>query len=218
MFAQDPSNLSYISPEVKYHEKHGSQFNTLSHYIEQYMHKSLNFEMEVFQSGLVQAYGVGIAIQAQRIEKSKCWGTLYWQFNDAWPSVSWASIDYYGRWKPLHYLAKNLYTDIAVLFRRQSSGEGATVWAINDKLRQSPALVRVKVITFTGDVLFTENKTLVLDPNAAVNLYNFTSTEITKFIGSKSISSNQVCLFAEIITGKDSVMRTTYYVKHDKEM
>ena len=36
-------------------------------------------------------------------------GTLYWQINDNWPVASWASIDYFGRWKALHYMAKILW-------------------------------------------------------------------------------------------------------------
>jgi beta-mannosidase len=55
-------------------------------------------------------------------------GTLYWQLNDAWPAISWSSIDYFGRWKPLQFMAKRLYPDIAIV----NSKDGVTV--INDKL------------------------------------------------------------------------------------
>ena len=41
-------------------------------------------------------------------------GTLYWQINDNWPVASWASIDYYGRWKALHYMAVKFYAPVAV--------------------------------------------------------------------------------------------------------
>ena len=41
-------------------------------------------------------------------------GTLYWQINDNWPVASWASIDYFGRWKALHYMAKKFYGPQAV--------------------------------------------------------------------------------------------------------
>jgi beta-mannosidase len=78
------------------------------------MSEAKNFEMEVYQSGLLQAYAIEIAIKAQRIAKPKSFGTLYWQMNDAWPAVSWSSIDYFGRWKPLQYMAKRLYADVAI--------------------------------------------------------------------------------------------------------
>jgi beta-mannosidase len=48
--------------------------------------------------------------------KPMSYGTLYWQMNDAWPAISWSSIDYYGRWKPLQYMAKRLYPDVVVYY------------------------------------------------------------------------------------------------------
>lgn len=95
----------------------------------QYMRKSLNFELETYQSGLLQAYAIEIAIKHQRASKPKSFGTLYWQLNDAWPAISWSSIDYFGRWKPLQFMAKRLYPDIAIFY---TANHGITV--INDKL------------------------------------------------------------------------------------
>ena len=52
--------------------------------------------------------------------------------NDAWPSISFSSIDYYGRWKPLQYLVKRLYTNIAIFTLSNN-----TIVAINDNLNQA---------------------------------------------------------------------------------
>ena len=72
-------------------------------------------------------------------------GTLYWQLNDCWPVASWSSVDYYGRWKALHYFAKNFYApvllsadteDKSVMFNisNETRGEfrGRLVYSIND--------------------------------------------------------------------------------------
>jgi beta-mannosidase len=84
---------------------------------------------------LVQAYGVGVAIQAHRVKRPFCWGTLYWQFNDAWPGISWSSMDYYGRWKALQYNAKRLYADVNVMFNfLHTNRTGVSATIVNDKL------------------------------------------------------------------------------------
>lgn len=36
-------------------------------------------------------------------------GALYWQLNDIWPTVSWSSIEFGGRWKMLHYFARKMF-------------------------------------------------------------------------------------------------------------
>ena len=41
-------------------------------------------------------------------------GALNWQLNDGWPVASWSSIDYYGRWKALHYMAKHFFAPLMV--------------------------------------------------------------------------------------------------------
>ena len=39
-------------------------------------------------------------------------GTVIWQLNDCSPVASWASIDYCGRWKALHYYAKRFFAPV----------------------------------------------------------------------------------------------------------
>ena len=95
-------------------------------------------------SGLVQAFGIEIAIKYQRTAKPKSFGTLYWQFNDAWPAISWSSIDYYGRWKPLQFMAKRLYPNVAIFCN------DGVVKAVNDNLYPINAIAIVKVMSFSG--------------------------------------------------------------------
>lgn len=110
-----------------------------------YMNPSANFEKEVYLSSVVQAFAIEIAIRAQRSAKPKSYGTLYWQFNDAWPAISWSSIDYYGRWKALQYMAKRSYPDIAIFLQNN-----LTALAINDKLEEVEASIQVRVLGFDG--------------------------------------------------------------------
>jgi beta-mannosidase len=73
-------------------------------------------------------------------------GTLIWQFNDAWPAISWSSIDYFGRWKPLQYKMKKLYSNI-ISFYQHSKGK---IYAINDNLYELNTYVEYRIIFFNG--------------------------------------------------------------------
>ncbi|NXU08143.1 MANBA mannosidase, partial [Pardalotus punctatus] len=39
-------------------------------------------------------------------------GALYWQLNDIWQAPSWASLEYGGKWKLLHYFAQNFFAPL----------------------------------------------------------------------------------------------------------
>ncbi len=75
-------------------------------------------------------------------------GTLYWQLNDAWPGISWSSIDYFGRWKPLQYKAKQYYRNV-IAFYDNTTGK---VIAINDNLYDVHCYLQTKIIRFDGSV------------------------------------------------------------------
>lgn len=197
---------------MAFHEKHNSQFNTLRNYMRIYMHQpSLNFEMETYQSGLVQAYGVGVAIAAHRLKKPECWGTLYWQFNDAWPGISWASMDYFGRWKPLQYFARNMYQDVAVFFKKVNNNVMMSV--VNDKLYDVECLVTIKLLKVDGSVQFNETKRLHVKSNEAQQVYTYT----VDFINSKGTQKDLV-FYGEVIASKENIMRNTYYLGTYKDL
>jgi hypothetical protein len=46
----------------------------------------------------------------------------YWQLNDIWAGASWSSIDYSGRWKPLHYGVARLFAPLAVVAAEDGAG------------------------------------------------------------------------------------------------
>ena len=65
-----------------------------------------DFTAWIYLSLILQAEGIRYGVEHWRRNMHRVAGTLYWQLNDCWPVASWASIDYFGRWKALHYLAR----------------------------------------------------------------------------------------------------------------
>ena len=88
-------------------------------------------------------------------------GSLYWQLNDIWPVTSWASIDYYGRFKALQYEAKRFYSpvllsceEVGTFASRGQTGEeiSARLCVTNDTLNDVEGKVICKVVDSFGNV------------------------------------------------------------------
>lgn len=41
-------------------------------------------------------------------------GSLYWQLEDIWQAPTWSGLEYGGRWKVLHYTAKDIYEPVII--------------------------------------------------------------------------------------------------------
>ncbi len=73
-----------------------------------------DFEMLLYASQLLQADAIRYGIEHFRRNRGRCMGTVVWQLNDIWPVASWAGIDYYGRWKALHYVEKRAFAPVMI--------------------------------------------------------------------------------------------------------
>ncbi|MDR0325878.1 MAG: glycoside hydrolase family 2 protein [Oscillospiraceae bacterium] len=71
-----------------------------------------NFDLLLYASQLLQADAIRYGVEHWRRHRGRCMGAVYWQINDIWPVASWASIDYFGRWKALHYAAKRFFAPV----------------------------------------------------------------------------------------------------------
>jgi len=170
------------------------------------MKQSRDFESESYLSGVVQAMAIEIAIRAQRSAKPKSYGTLYWQFNDAWPAISWAAVDYYGRWKPLQYMAKRMYTNIAVFTLTTS-----VVVAINDNLYPTDVIVKMANVDFEGNIISKDQKIMTLAADSVATVFNINRASLTDKI-------TKVVTVTEIYHKDSLVMRSTRYYKPYKEL
>jgi beta-mannosidase len=92
-------------------------------------------------------------------------GTLYWQLNDCWPVASWSSIDYYGRWKALHYAARRFYAPVMMSVEDMPPRQG--IYVTNDQLETWEGEVRWSVETLGGKPLASGTAPVKALPQAA---------------------------------------------------
>jgi beta-mannosidase len=84
-------------------------------YIDLYFGEPKDFKSTVYLSQLMQARALKTGIEMHRRVKPYCMGSLYWQINDCWPTVSWASVDYFGRWKSSHYRVRDAFKPFLIV-------------------------------------------------------------------------------------------------------
>ena len=74
------------------------------------------FSTILYASQLLQAEAIRYGVEHLRRNRNdnRCMGALYWQLNDIWPVASWSSIDYFGRYKALQYVAKRFFAPVMI--------------------------------------------------------------------------------------------------------
>ena len=106
-------DLNLFSPVMESHQKNDSANGKMMTYIADNFRYPKDFGSVVYVTQILQGLAVKSGVEHWRRHRGLCMGTLYWQINDNWPVASWSSVDYYGRWKLLHYMARNFYAPIA---------------------------------------------------------------------------------------------------------
>ena len=114
-FAEGQDRAMY-SEVMKSHQRSSIGNETIEEYLDRSFRKPIGFEELLYMSQLLQADGIQTAIEAHRRNKDRCMGSLYWQLNDCWPGASWSSIDYYGKWKALHYKVKESFAPVILSY------------------------------------------------------------------------------------------------------
>ena len=77
-------------------------------------------------------------------------GCLFWQYNDCWPVASWASIDYYGRWKALHYAARHFYAPLMVSGLEDNDTKTVAIFLTSDMSQPQAGTVSWRVTDLQG--------------------------------------------------------------------
>lgn len=109
--ADDRNIFSYV---MEKHQRNNAANGKIMNYLSATFLYPNSFDLLVYASQLLQMEAIRYGVEHFRRNRGRCMGTIYWQLNDCWPVASWASIDYYGRLKALHYAAKRFFAPIMV--------------------------------------------------------------------------------------------------------
>ncbi len=172
-----------------------------------------DFESLVYLSMVLQAEGIRYGAEHWRRHPERVSGILYWQLNDCWPVASWSSLDYFGRWKALHYAAKRFYAP--VLLSIEDAPPVQTVYITNELRERWEGTLTWSLETLDGDVAKTGFQKVTAEPMQAMKLCEVDFSTILK---DDPDLARSLVFIAELWQGEQMVSRQTAYFAPSKHL
>jgi beta-mannosidase len=152
---QDQWDIS--SPVMRFHQRSPLGNEIIKDTFDLYFKTPSSFERCTWLSQVQQAVAIKTAVESFRSLRPHCMGALYWQLNDIWPVSSWSSIEYDGKWKLLHYLARRFYAPVIPVFIVRKGSETGEILIVSDRPGPVNALLTLEIFDFTGKCLHMED-------------------------------------------------------------
>jgi len=144
----EPKDWNMTSYIMEHHQRNASGNGLMIGQMTDTFRMPKDFSSLVYLSMVLQAEGIRYGVEHWRRNCDRVSGILYWQLNDCWPVASWSSLDYFGRWKALHYAAKRFYAPLMLSI--EDSAEKMGVYVTNDLLSDWKGEVRWSLETLHG--------------------------------------------------------------------
>lgn len=175
-----------------------------------------NMEQYIRYSMLTQAEGLKYGIEHYRRHKHRNSGSLIWQLNDSWPGTSWSIIDYELLPKAAYYYAKRFYHPL-LLSLDHEPGQPLHIWAVNDTLSALDMTVTLDVMTWKGEVVYSQSFQANMPANEALQLGSVSEEQILHpSDGSSGVSANEVIVI--LTSNHPNVPDNRYYLRAPKEL
>ena len=147
----EPKDQNMTSYVMEHHQRSGSGNGLMVSQMTDTFRMPKDFQSLVYLSMVLQAEGIRYGVEHWRRNRERVSGTLIWQLNDCWPVASWSSIDYFGRWKALHYAARKFY--VPILLTVEDRAEQMGMFVTNDTTKAWTGEVRWSLETLAGERL-----------------------------------------------------------------
>ena len=149
----EPKDRNITSRVMELHQRSPIGNAAMLHYMLSWFRMPSGFENTLWLSQLQQGLAIKYAVEHWRRNMPRCMGALIWQLNDTWPVASWASIDYHGRWKALHYMAKKFFAPVLVSGLEDTKAGTVAVHLSSDRMEEVAGVLRWSLTTVAGKSL-----------------------------------------------------------------
>jgi len=211
-----PEDLDIRSTVMQSHQKnHGGNERILTYMLREYREPK-DFASFVYLSQVQQAEVIKLGAEHLRRNRPRTMGSLYWQLNDCWPVASWASVDYYGRWKALQFYARRFYDDVLVSpYEHDGKVE---IYVVSDKLQSLNGKIHARLLDFSGNVLSEKSQDVQIAP--ASSAIALTLEEKDLFADTSKTNRDRDFLVVDLeIAGKNVSRNEVFFdVTHNLEL
>ena len=142
-----------FSRVMESHQKNDAANGKMLYYLSENLRYPKDLTHLLYASQVLQGMAIKYGVDHWRRNRGRCMGTLYWQINDNWPAPSWSSIDYFGRWKALHYMAQKFYAPHAVSMTLED--HRCHVYFSNESFETTEYSLTLSIRDLSGNVLET---------------------------------------------------------------
>ena len=171
-------------PEFEWHQKNAGGNKRIRETMARYFKPPRDVPSELLLSQFQHGMAMKMAVEAWRSQRPRCMGTLYWQLNDNWPVASWSSIEYGGKWKPLHHMARRFFSPVSIVARPAvvngvaDTARGEIV-VLNDTDKELSDVAVAEYVTYGGQVVAAEKFPVSALADSAQAVGSFASRDDT---------------------------------------
>ena len=174
-----------------------------------------NFSAWCWTTQVFQAEYYGSQIQFYRRGSGlpqRTLGSLYWQLEDQWAAPTWAGIEVGGRWKVLHYRAKDLYSNVIISPFFNQTTTAFEIWVTSDLWEDVSGTIDASFYYYNG----TEISSLLTGQEVTVGALNSTrvySADLNNLFEASSFP-DMVMRMNVSVTGHLPNSNTTQFFTH----
>ena len=176
-FAEE-DDLNMYSPVMELHQKKPGGTLMITGYASRRYRYPNSLDELIYTSQLMQMEANRCLVENMRANRGVCMGSVYWQLNDCWPVASWASIDYFGRWKASHYGAKRMYAP--VLVTATDDGTRVKFTLCNERLSAFDGSFSYAIMDSENKVIFKDSFGIAAEPMSARVIHNCDFADIVR--------------------------------------
>ena len=171
-----PDDANVFGPTMTNHQKNRFGNQTILDYVSRQYRFPKDQDALLFLSQLNQAECMRVGVEHYRRNMPRCMGALYWQLNDCWPVASWSSIEFTGKWKALHHVARRFFAPALVCAHvpgdeqtitsnyRRTTVRAVHLYTVSDAPQAVRGVLGWELRHFDGRVLAAGRKPVVLRP------------------------------------------------------